>query len=48
MIMFLFYLLDAWLDASERKRHDAYVSDAKDLADVERRIRKLETGDVLR
>ncbi len=48
MIMFLFYLLNAWLDAIERKRCDAYVSEATDLADVERRIRKLEAGDVLR
>ncbi|GGD61893.1 DUF3563 family protein [Caballeronia grimmiae] len=47
MIMFLIYLLNAWLDAIERKRCDAYVSEATDLADVERRIRKLEAGDVL-
>jgi hypothetical protein len=45
MIVFIVLILDAWLDVLERKRADAYFAGAKDLGEVERRMRALEHGD---
>jgi hypothetical protein len=48
MIVFIFIVLDAWLDVLERKRADAYFAGAKDLGEIERRMRALESGDAYR
>jgi hypothetical protein len=47
MIVLIVYLIDAWLDAAERRRREAYIANSKDLSDVERRIRLLENRDAL-
>ncbi|MFM0337029.1 DUF3563 family protein [Paraburkholderia fungorum] len=48
MIILIFYLLNAWLDAIEYARREAWLADAKDLCEVERRMRTLENGDSYR
>ena len=45
MIVFIFYLLRVWLDKIEYARREAWLAGAKDLCEVERRMRTLENGD---
>ena len=48
MIGFIFRLFDAWLDTIEHKRLEVYLADAKDLGEVERRLRIRENGGTFR
>ncbi|WP_277185387.1 DUF3563 family protein [Caballeronia sp. BR00000012568055] len=45
MIMWILERIGYWCDAIECQRRETYIADAKDLSDVERRIRWLERSD---
>jgi hypothetical protein len=46
MIMFayLFTRIGLWLERAEQRCHDEYLAGARDVAELERRMRSLENG----
>jgi hypothetical protein len=44
MFAFLITQIGHWLDLAEHRRDDEYLAGARDLAELERRERSLESG----
>ncbi|MGN6233955.1 MAG: DUF3563 family protein [Trinickia sp.] len=43
MIAFLLARICRWFDRAEQRRNDAYLAGARDVAELERRMRSLES-----
>ena len=43
MFAFIFMQIGRWLDRAEQRRDDEYLAGARDLAELERRERSLES-----